>query len=107
MNFDLLKIKFSIKIHLIHTIDKQLINSIYYKFISLSIKMKKSERENSNYIIILTSCLDGCCTSQYSREASIESIKIVRIEINFFHLDVKSIGRCQKTRSIIINEEKH
>jgi hypothetical protein len=39
--------------------------------------MKKSEGEKTKYLIMLTSCLDGCCTSQYSKEAFIEFMKIV------------------------------
>ncbi len=39
--------------------------------------MKKSRWVAPKYLIILTSCLDGCCTSQYSKESFIEEINIV------------------------------
>ncbi len=37
--------------------------------------MKESKGEE--YLIILASCLDGCCTSQYQKEASIKRINLV------------------------------
>ncbi len=37
--------------------------------------MKKSKIEK--YLVILTSCSDGCCTSQYRKETSIDYIKLL------------------------------
>lgn len=33
--------------------------------------------EENKFILILTTCSDGCCTSQYQKEASVDCIKIL------------------------------
>ena len=41
--------------------------------------MMKNSRK-PKYFLVLTSCKDGCCTSQYSREAKIKSIQTLNTE---------------------------